>query len=78
MSIMKIFLSKDDNLVMIMKLLLDDISNVQYEAFKIFSNFVQNPRKTNSISTILRKNKSNLLKFLKEFQNDRTLSKIFI
>jgi calcium binding protein 39 len=69
---MKNFLTKEENLIIIMKLLLDNAKDIQYEAFKSFQNFIEFPKKSDLIVHRLKKNKLKLLKFLTDFQNDKS------
>lgn len=71
-NIMTKYISSVDNLKLMMNLLKDKSRNIQFEAFHVFKVFVANPNKPQPVSEILQRNQEKLLKFLREFQNDRT------
>lgn len=66
------YISKPENLKLMMNLLRDKSRNIQFEAFHVFKVFVANPNKTQPILDILLKNQTKLIEFLSKFQNDRT------
>lgn len=70
-NVMTRYIANEANLKMMMNLLRDKSKNIQFEAFHVFKVFVANPKKPPQIETILRRNKDKLLKFLKEFHNDK-------
>ncbi|KAI0826624.1 Mo25-like protein [Trametes gibbosa] len=70
-NVMTRYIANETNLKMMMNLLRDKSKNIQFEAFHVFKVFVANPKKPPQIETILRRNKDKLLKFLKEFHNDK-------
>lgn len=59
------------NLKLVMTLLRTDAPNIQFEAFHVFKVFVANPDKPASIARILSLNKVKLIRFLKDFQNEK-------
>lgn len=78
-TIMTKYISKPENLKLMMNLLRDKSRNIQFEAFHVFKTwfsllqvFVANPNKTQPILDILLKNQTKLIEFLSKFQNDRT------
>uniref|UniRef100_UPI00398F0C47 calcium-binding protein 39-like isoform X4 n=1 Tax=Pristiophorus japonicus TaxID=55135 RepID=UPI00398F0C47 len=71
-SIMSKYISKPENLKLMMNLLRDKSRNIQFEAFHVFKVFVANPSKTQPVLDILLKNQSKLIEFLSKFQSDRT------
>ncbi|RXN03623.1 calcium-binding 39 [Labeo rohita] len=71
-TIMTKYISKPENLKLMMNLLRDKSRNIQFEAFHVFKVFVANPNKTQPILDILLKNQTKLIEFLSKFQNDRT------
>uniref|UniRef100_A0A2I3RDL9 Calcium binding protein 39 n=1 Tax=Pan troglodytes TaxID=9598 RepID=A0A2I3RDL9_PANTR len=71
-TIMTKYISKPENLKLMMNLLRDKSRNIQFEAFHVFKVFVANPNKTQPILDILLKNQAKLIEFLSKFQNDRT------
>ncbi|XP_048016904.1 calcium-binding protein 39 isoform X2 [Megalobrama amblycephala] len=70
-TIMTKYISKPENLKLMMNLLRDKSRNIQFEAFHVFKVFVANPNKTQPILDILLKNQTKLIEFLSKFQNDR-------
>lgn len=66
------YIASTKNLKQIMILLRDKSRPIQYEAFHLFKVFVANPKKTQPIVEVLRRNKDALVLFLQDFQNDRT------
>lgn len=66
------YISKPENLKLMMNLLQDKSHNIQFEAFHKFKVFVSNPNKTQPILDILCKNQTKLNKFLSQVQNDRS------
>lgn len=71
-SIMTEYISKPENLKLMMNLLRDKSPNIQFEAFHVFKVFVANPNKTQPIVDILLKNQTKLIEFLSSFQKERT------
>ncbi|MGH0185808.1 UNVERIFIED_CONTAM: hypothetical protein FKN15_019102 [Acipenser sinensis] len=71
-TIMTKYISKPENLKLMMNLLRDKSPNIQFEAFHVFKVFVANPNKTQPIVDILLKNQTKLIEFLSNFQKDRT------
>ncbi|KAI0736212.1 Mo25-like protein [Fomitopsis betulina] len=70
-NVMTRYIADETNLKMMMNLLRDKSKNIQFEAFHVFKVFVANPKKPPQIEGILRRNKEKLLKFLKDFHNDK-------
>ncbi|KAH9831966.1 Mo25-like protein [Rhodofomes roseus] len=70
-AVMTRYIADETNLKMMMNLLRDKSKNIQFEAFHVFKVFVANPKKPEQIENILRRNKDKLLKFLKDFHNDK-------
>ena len=84
-TIMTRYISNAANLKMMMNFLRDKSRNIQFEAFHVFKVsrdrditghadyevFVANPHKPYEVDVILRRNKTKLLSFLKEFHNDK-------
>eukprot|EP01138_Halocafeteria_seosinensis_P013277 gb/GECG01013560.1/.p1 GENE.gb/GECG01013560.1/~~gb/GECG01013560.1/.p1 ORF type:complete len:372 (+),score=48.65 gb/GECG01013560.1/:1-1116(+) len=66
------YVSNPEYLKIIMTMLRDVRQNIQFEAFHVFKVFVANPNKPNVITQILATNKDKLIKYLREFQNDRS------
>ncbi|XP_061660597.1 calcium-binding protein 39-like [Syngnathoides biaculeatus] len=71
-TVMTLYISKPENLKMMMNLLRVKSPNIQFEAFHVFKVFVANPNKTQPIIDILLKNQAKLIEFLSVFQKDRT------
>ncbi|XP_006000607.1 calcium-binding protein 39-like isoform X1 [Latimeria chalumnae] len=71
-AIMTKYISKPENLKLMMNLLRDKSPNIQFEAFHVFKVFVANPKKTQPIVDILIKNQTKLIEFLNNFQKERT------
>ncbi|XP_078513471.1 calcium-binding protein 39-like [Lissotriton helveticus] len=71
-SVMTKYISKPENLKLMMNLLRDKSPNIQFEAFHVFKVFVANPSKTQPIVDILLKNQTKLIDFLSTFQKERT------
>eukprot|EP00742_Colponemidia_sp_Colp-10_P004223 GILJ01004505.1.p1 GENE.GILJ01004505.1~~GILJ01004505.1.p1 ORF type:complete len:376 (+),score=59.62 GILJ01004505.1:83-1129(+) len=69
--IMMRYISDEDNLKLLMNVLKDKSKAIQYEGFHVFKIFVANPHKPESIYRILYNNKTKIIKFLENFQNDR-------
>jgi len=61
------YVANADFLQIHMNLLRDDSKTIQYEAFRVFSIFVANPRKPAKVHHILFRNKEKLTKFLPRF-----------
>uniref|UniRef100_A0A3Q2TTI5 Calcium binding protein 39-like n=1 Tax=Fundulus heteroclitus TaxID=8078 RepID=A0A3Q2TTI5_FUNHE len=72
MFVMTRYISKSENLKLMMNLLRDKSPNIQFEAFHVFKVFVANPNKTQPIADILLKNQTKLIDFLSNFQKDRS------
>ncbi|XP_029458719.1 calcium-binding protein 39-like isoform X2 [Rhinatrema bivittatum] len=70
--VMTKYISKPENLKLMMNLLKDKSPNIQFEAFHVFKVFVANPNKPQPIVDILLKNQTKLIEFLSSFQKDRT------
>ncbi|XP_059758990.1 calcium-binding protein 39-like isoform X2 [Balaenoptera ricei] len=71
-AIMTKYISKPENLKLMMNLLRDTSPNIQFEAFHVFKVFVASPHKTQPIVEILLKNQPKLIEFLSSFQKERT------
>ncbi|XP_006030251.1 PREDICTED: calcium-binding protein 39-like isoform X2 [Gavialis gangeticus] len=71
-AIMTKYISKPENLKLMMNLLRDKSPNIQFEAFHVFKVFVASPNKTQPIVEILLKNQPKLIEFLSSFQKERT------
>ncbi|XP_061901412.1 calcium binding protein 39, like 1 [Entelurus aequoreus] len=71
-TVMKKYISRADNLKMMMNMLRDNSRNIQFEAFHVFKVFVANPEKTQPVLDILLKNQAKLVEFLTNFQTDRS------
>ncbi|XP_053772564.1 calcium-binding protein 39-like isoform X2 [Desmodus rotundus] len=70
-AIMTKYISKPENLKVMMNLLRDKSPNMQFEAFHVFKVFVASPHKTQPIVEILLKNQPKLIEFLSSFQKER-------
>uniref|UniRef100_A0A2K5YJ29 Calcium binding protein 39 like n=1 Tax=Mandrillus leucophaeus TaxID=9568 RepID=A0A2K5YJ29_MANLE len=70
-AIMTKYISKPENLKLMMNLLRDKSPNIQFEAFHVFKVFVASPHKTQPIVEILLKNQPKLIEFLSSFQKER-------
>lgn len=73
-TIMLRYVSDVQSLILMMNLLKDDYSSIQYEAFHVFQVFVANPHKPHGVLEILRTNKEKLLRFLEDFHHDKVVS----
>eukprot|EP00727_Mastigamoeba_balamuthi_P008434 m51a1_g4212 putative calcium-binding protein 39 (330) ;mRNA; f:68049-69579 len=71
-NIMTKYISSSTKMKMMMELLRDKSRSIQYEAFHVFKVFVANPNKPSVILDILIQNKDALIRFLENFQNERT------
>uniref|UniRef100_UPI00358EDC57 calcium-binding protein 39-like n=1 Tax=Myxine glutinosa TaxID=7769 RepID=UPI00358EDC57 len=71
-TVMTRYISRPENLKLMMNLLRDKSRNIQFEAFHVFKVFVANPSKPQPILDILLKNQTKLVDFLSRFQADRT------
>ncbi|XP_009862224.2 calcium-binding protein 39 [Ciona intestinalis] len=71
-TIMTKYISRPENLKIMMNNLRDQSRNIQFEAFHVFKVFVANPNKTKPILDILLKNQQKLVDFLTNFHNDRS------
>eukprot|EP01105_Mastigella_eilhardi_P009732 TRINITY_DN2286_c1_g2_i1.p2 TRINITY_DN2286_c1_g2~~TRINITY_DN2286_c1_g2_i1.p2 ORF type:complete len:351 (-),score=132.77 TRINITY_DN2286_c1_g2_i1:891-1862(-) len=70
-NVMTKYISSSTNMKLMMTLLRDKSHSIQYEAFHVFKVFVANPNKPPLILEILQKNKTLLIKYLSNFQNNR-------
>lgn len=70
-AIMTRFIASADNLKVIMTLLRDSSSSIQYEAFHVFKIFVANPHKEGRVLDVLLRNQERLINFMRDFQNER-------
>uniref|UniRef100_A0AAQ6AHH9 Calcium binding protein 39, like 1 n=1 Tax=Amphiprion ocellaris TaxID=80972 RepID=A0AAQ6AHH9_AMPOC len=71
-TVMTKYISRAENLKLMMNLLRDNSRNIQFEAFHVFKVFVANPNKTQPVLDILLKNQTKLVEFLSHFQTDRS------
>ncbi|KAF7707335.1 calcium binding protein 39, like 1 [Silurus meridionalis] len=71
-TVMTKYISRAENLKLMMNMLRDNSRNIQFEAFHVFKVFVANPNKTQPVLDILLKNQSKLVEFLSQFQTDRS------
>jgi calcium binding protein 39 len=60
-----------DLLKLTMNLLRGRTKNIQYEAFHVFKIFVANPRKSDAVARVLKRNLIKLIAFLRKFQSDK-------
>jgi calcium binding protein 39 len=65
------YISKAENLCLMMNLLRDDAKSIQYEAFHVFKVFVANPNRPQAVTSILEANKEKLMHFLGKFHEER-------
>ena len=65
------YIKSANNLMAIMNLLRAKSRSIQFEAFHVFKVFVANPHKPELITGILVSNKEKLLRFLKNFLQER-------
>ena len=65
------FIASADNLKVVMTLLRDTSSSIQYEAFHVFKIFVANPHKDGRVLDVLLRNQERLIAFMRDFQNER-------
>ncbi|XP_037010471.2 calcium-binding protein 39-like isoform X2 [Artibeus jamaicensis] len=70
-AVMTKYISKPENLKVMMNLLRDKSPNIQFEAFHVFKVFVASPYKTEPVVEILLKNQPKLIEFLSSFQKER-------
>ena len=56
---------------MVMVLLRDRSSSIQFEAFHVFKIFVANPHKEGRVRNVLLRNQAKLLEFMASFQSER-------
>ncbi|KAG2464412.1 CAB39 protein, partial [Polypterus senegalus] len=70
-TVMTKYISRAENLKLMMNLLRDNSRNIQFEAFHVFKVFVANPTKTQPVMDILLKNQTKLIDFLTKFHSDR-------
>uniref|UniRef100_A0A3Q3MNL4 Calcium binding protein 39, like 1 n=1 Tax=Labrus bergylta TaxID=56723 RepID=A0A3Q3MNL4_9LABR len=70
-TVMTKYISRAENLKLMMNMLRDNSRNIQFEAFHVFKVFVANPNKTQPVLDILLKNQTKLVEFLSHFQTDR-------
>lgn len=71
-TVMTTYISRAENLKLMMNLLRVNSRNIQFEAFHVFKVFVANPNKTQPVLDILLKNQTKLVEFLSQFQTDRS------
>ncbi|KAG7484300.1 hypothetical protein MATL_G00047740 [Megalops atlanticus] len=71
-TVMTKYISRAENLKLMMNMLRDNSRNIQFEAFHVFKVFVANPNKTQPVLDILLKNQTKLVEFLSRFQTDRS------
>uniref|UniRef100_A0A8C7CTZ5 Calcium binding protein 39, like 1 n=3 Tax=Oncorhynchus TaxID=8016 RepID=A0A8C7CTZ5_ONCKI len=71
-TVMTKYISRAENLKLMMNMLRDNSRNIQFEAFHVFKVFVANPNKTQPVLDILLKNQAKLVDFLSRFQRDRS------
>nr|XP_006633048.1 PREDICTED: calcium-binding protein 39-like [Lepisosteus oculatus] len=71
-TVMTRYISRAENLKLMMNLLRDNSRNIQFEAFHVFKVFVANPNKTQPVMDILLKNQAKLVEFLSKFHTDRS------
>jgi len=71
-SIMTMYISRPENLKMVMNNLKGQSKNIQFEAFHVFKVFVANPNKSKPILDIFIKNQQKLVDFLTGFLTDRS------
>mmetsp|Transcript_14131 Transcript_14131/g.36270 ORF Transcript_14131/g.36270 Transcript_14131/m.36270 type:complete len:357 (-) Transcript_14131:33-1103(-) len=65
------YVSLRDNLILMMNLMRDKYSSIQFEAFHVFKVFVANPNKPKAITDILMGNKEKMLLFLRDFHSEK-------
>lgn len=65
------YINSPENLKLVMRLLLDNRKNIQFEAFHVFKVFVSNPYKVLDVKHILVRNKGRMISYLTDFQIDR-------
>mmetsp|Transcript_11667 Transcript_11667/g.21002 ORF Transcript_11667/g.21002 Transcript_11667/m.21002 type:complete len:354 (-) Transcript_11667:131-1192(-) len=65
------YVSVRENLILMMNLMRDKYSSIQFEAFHVFKVFVANPNKPPAITDILMGNKEKMLLFLRDFHSDK-------
>ncbi|XP_028671601.1 calcium binding protein 39, like 1 [Erpetoichthys calabaricus] len=70
-TVMTKYISRAENLKLMMNLLRDNSRNIQFEAFHVFKVFVANTTKTQPVMDILLKNQTKLIEFLTKFHSDR-------
>ena len=66
---MKKYLSFDSNLKIIMNSMVNKANTIKIEAFYVFKLFVYNPKKPDSVKTILKNNKEKLISFLTDLKS---------
>uniref|UniRef100_A0A182PCL8 Calcium-binding protein 39 n=1 Tax=Anopheles epiroticus TaxID=199890 RepID=A0A182PCL8_9DIPT len=71
-TVMTKYVSKPENLKLVMNMLKDTSRSIQFEAFHVFKVFVANPDKPKAIVIILLRNQDKLVDFLSNFQTDRS------
>jgi hypothetical protein len=64
-------------LMLVMNLLRSSSRSIQHEAFHVFKVFVANPRKPDDIKSILISNREKLLRFLKQFLEEKGAFRCF-
>jgi len=70
-NVMTKYISDEENLKLMMRMLRDKSKSIQFEAFHVFKVFVANPNKAEPILSILIMNKEKLVSFLNNFHNDK-------
>lgn len=70
-NVMMRFIADRHFLKLVMNMLRDKSPSIQFEAFHVFKVFVANPKKPNSIRSILYKNRQKLVAYLSNFQLDK-------
>jgi calcium binding protein 39 len=68
------YVKSKQQLMLVMNLLRSSSRTIQHEAFHVFKVFVANPKKPADIRAILISNREKLLRFLKQFLEDRGAS----
>jgi hypothetical protein len=69
--VMMAYINDKNNLRLIMNMLRNTSTAIQFEAFHIFKVFVANPKKTLDIATVLYQNQAKIISFLSDFCTDR-------
>lgn len=76
-SILQKYISDEQNLKEIMKLLTNESNVIKFESFHVFKCFVANPTKPYGVAKTLFKNKEKLIEFLENFELDRSEDESF-